>query len=88
MRVHRRSAAVTSLRYDRDVKLPVYAEAGIPEVWIVDLRAEEIHVCREPSGTSYRRHDVKRSGDSLGPQALTQLVAISVDAVLGRERIL
>ena len=29
--------ADTSLRYDRETKLPLYAAAGIPEAWIVDL---------------------------------------------------
>ncbi len=29
--------ADTSLAYDRERKLPLYAEAGIPEVWIVNL---------------------------------------------------
>ena len=30
--------ADTSLSYDRDVKLPRYAAAGVPEVWIEDLK--------------------------------------------------
>ncbi len=29
--------ADTSLAYDRDIKVPLYARAGIPEVWLVDL---------------------------------------------------
>jgi hypothetical protein len=35
----------TSLRYDRDVKLPIYAEAAIPAVWILDLVAEANAPC-------------------------------------------
>jgi Uma2 family endonuclease len=50
--------ADSSLRYDRKVKLPLYAEHGVPEVWIVDLEQREIEVWRDPAdgryGTSWR----------------------------------
>jgi Uma2 family endonuclease len=36
--------SVTTLSYDRNVKLPLYARAGIPEAWIVDLTGEIIEV--------------------------------------------
>jgi Uma2 family endonuclease len=32
----------TTLAYDRDVKLPRYAQAGVPEVWIVDLEGRRV----------------------------------------------
>jgi Uma2 family endonuclease len=40
--------ADSSLAYDRDVKLPRYALAGIPEVWLVDLAARRLTVCCRP----------------------------------------
>ena len=46
--------ADTSLAYDRTTKLRLYAEAGIPEYWIVDCTAESVEVYRDPSGESYR----------------------------------
>ncbi len=49
--------ADTSLAFDRDVKLPLYAEAGIPEVWIVDLENDTVHAYRNPSGNGYATHD-------------------------------
>jgi Uma2 family endonuclease len=39
----------STLRYDRDVKLPVYARHGVPEVWIVDLQNGCVHFHRELS---------------------------------------
>lgn len=36
--------AYTSLAYDRETKLPLYAEAGIPEAWLVDLTTDAIEV--------------------------------------------
>jgi Uma2 family endonuclease len=46
--------ADTSLIYDRRVKLALYAEASIPEYWIVDTEAECVEVHREPIGAAYR----------------------------------
>src|SRR3989441_6703222 len=40
--------ADTSLRYDRHVKGPLYAEAGVQDYWIVDLTGGAVEVHREP----------------------------------------
>ncbi|MCS7191059.1 MAG: Uma2 family endonuclease, partial [Fimbriimonadales bacterium] len=40
--------ADTSLEYDRREKLSLYAKAGIPEYWIVNLKANTLEVYREP----------------------------------------
>lgn len=45
--------ANASLDYDRKVKLALYARSGIPEVWIVNLVAEEVEVYRSPVADSY-----------------------------------
>jgi Uma2 family endonuclease len=50
--------AETSLAYDRSTKLRLYAEAGIPEYWVVDCAAESIEIHRTPEGGRYR--DVSR----------------------------
>ena len=52
--------ADTSQRYDRLVKLPLYARAGIREYWIVDLQGEAIEVYRAPETTRYA--DLRRVG--------------------------
>src|SRR5438045_7962315 len=39
----------TTLKYDRTTKTTLYAEAGIPEYWIVNLRNRVIEVYTEPS---------------------------------------
>ena len=45
--------AGTSVVYDRDVKLPRYARAGVPEAWLVDLGSQRLTVCRRPVGDAY-----------------------------------
>ena len=54
--------ANTSLEYDRKVKLALYARGGIPEVWIVNLAAEEVEVYRSPAADNYT--SVTRAGRS------------------------
>ena len=46
--------ADTSLAYDRTTKLRLYAEAGIPEYWIVDCTTEAVEIYRTPGPNGYR----------------------------------
>jgi Uma2 family endonuclease len=58
--------ADTSLRYDRHRKLPSYARAGIPEVWLVDLTLDRVERHREPRGDAYTdQQNLGRDGTSL-----------------------
>jgi Uma2 family endonuclease len=54
--------ANTSLDYDRNVKLALYARSGIPEVWIVNLAAQEVEVYQSPVADSYT--SIARTGRS------------------------
>jgi Uma2 family endonuclease len=72
----------TTLAYDRGVKLPLYARAGVSEVWIVDLPGETIGRYTDPSGEGYRRADQMRRGQTLESDALPGPTP-SVDDVLG-----
>jgi Uma2 family endonuclease len=45
--------ADSSARYDREIKLPLYARRGVPELWIVDLEAKLLRVYRQPRGDDY-----------------------------------
>ena len=72
--------AVTSLRYDRTTKLRLYAEAGIPEYWIVDCTAESIETHRAPQGDAYR--DVTRvagPASTVSPQAFPDVTLALAD---------
>ena len=71
----------TTLRYDRDVKLPLYAAAGIPEAWIVDLEGCRILVYRAPAGAAYDDTTTIEQG-TVSPAAFPEIV-ISVEELLG-----
>lgn len=57
----------SSLQYDRDVKGPVYARAGIPEYWIVNLVARQLEVYREPAADRYDSRTVLTPSDEVSP---------------------
>lgn len=74
--------ADTSGRYDREVKLPLYASAGFPEAWLVDLTDQRIEVHRMPTPEGYRDVRILRRGDRFAPEAFPD-VEFPVDEVLG-----
>jgi Uma2 family endonuclease len=74
--------ADSSLGYDRGTKLPLYAAAGIPEVWIANLTAECVEVYRRPQGGRYLDQRVHHRGETLTPEALPD-VALPVLSILG-----
>jgi Uma2 family endonuclease len=74
--------ADTTLESDRTFKLPVYAEAGIAEVWIVNLQDNCIEVYRNPSGTVYQSIQTFIKGQTLTIELLPG-VSIEVDEILG-----
>jgi Uma2 family endonuclease len=57
--------ADTSVGFDRQVKLPIYARAGIAEVWIVDLPGQALEVYRGPQATGYSASSRLVGGDSI-----------------------
>ena len=61
--------ADSSLLHDRKRKLPVYAAAGIAEVWILDLKRKALEVYRDPASDAYRSRTVLRGGESVSPLA-------------------
>lgn len=56
--------ADTSLAYDREIKIPLYAAAGIPEVWLLNINSSKLVVYSNPANGKYnlvsstRRHGV------------------------------
>jgi Uma2 family endonuclease len=72
--------ANTSLSKDLDQKKRVYADAGIPEYWVVNLRDMTVLVFREPDAGTYR---YERNLDSgvIHPLAIPD-AAVSVDRLL------
>lgn len=65
--------AHTSLRVDRGLKRTIYAEAGVPEYWIVDLNGMTVEVHTGPERGSYTSVQTLRDGDVLRPTLLPEV---------------
>ena len=71
-----------SHEHDRDVKVPRYAAAGIPEVWLVDLEEDRVALYREPGPTGYGDVRMVTRGSTLRPLLLPE-AAVTADEILG-----
>ncbi|MGI8550797.1 MAG: Uma2 family endonuclease [Dehalococcoidia bacterium] len=74
--------ADSSLAFDQEVKLPIYARAGILEVWIADLDGGRIERYTSPTHEGYAQKDSAGHGATLAAATLPALV-IRVDEALG-----
>lgn len=73
--------ADSSLEFDRGEKLARYAAAGIPEVWIANLRSGELVVNTEPEGATYSNVRVISPGGQVSPQAFPDVVLDLADFI-------
>lgn len=74
----------SSLRHDREHKLPAYAQAGIRECWIVNLVRNLLEVYRDPMGGAYRASLILRRGERVAPMTRPD-APVSVDDLLPRK---
>lgn len=72
----------TTLSYDRKKKLPLYARAGIAEVWIVNVGDEKIETYADPAGGAYRTTGEVTRGDEVAPRAFPSL-RLRAEEILG-----
>ena len=47
--------ADSTIAYDREVKAPLYAAAGIPEMWLFDVNKKAIEGYSQPSANGYKQ---------------------------------
>jgi len=71
----------STLKYDRDTKVPLYAAAEIPEVWIVNLIDNIVEVHQNPSNGIYLLANLYKTGEILRSEALPNL-NLEVDFIL------
>jgi Uma2 family endonuclease len=74
--------ADTTLRFDRKVKLPIYAASGVTEVWIEDLQHDKILVFRDPKDDVYKTCLTFQRGDSISIAAMPDTI-FKVEDLLG-----
>lgn len=74
--------ADTSIGYDRDEKIPLYARAGIAEVWLIDLTQDTVTLYAEPIRGQYRQTREANRGGAVASTIFSDLI-LDVDTILG-----
>jgi Uma2 family endonuclease len=65
--------ADTSLRYDREVKIPLYARHRIAEVWLVDVENRRVTSFSSPFEEGYQQEKVQDNLTSISPLCLPDI---------------
>ena len=66
--------ADSTIDYDRDVKMPLYAANGIPEMWLFDVNQQVIEGYSQPSASGYKRSQRYEQGDKLSLIAFPDVI--------------
>ncbi|MBD2327511.1 Uma2 family endonuclease [Alkalinema sp. FACHB-956] len=74
--------ANSSLQTDLTLKAALYAQAAIPEYWVIDLADRRLHLLRQPQGDRYQQQTILTTG-TLIPLAFPE-ITIEVDRLLNR----
>lgn len=73
--------ADSTVAKDQQLKLPLYAEAGIKAYWIVNLVDKQLEVYLNPEGKNYTIKKIYRSGDEVLIESLD--LSIPVKNIMG-----
>lgn len=72
----------TTVDFDREVKIPTYAEEGIAEAWLVDLNAQTLEVYRHPKPSGYQSKQQFNRGQTIAVPGFPD-VQFSIEQLLG-----
>ena len=65
--------ADSSLSYDREIKMPLYAKHSIDEVWLINLNQAQLEVYRSPQEGYYQDQTILTAPQTLTPLAFPEL---------------
>jgi Uma2 family endonuclease len=57
----------STLKFDREQKIPEYARSSIPEVWILNLIERQLEIYRQPSGEKYLQLQIVEAQTPVAP---------------------
>ncbi len=76
----------SSLRLDQKVKAPLYAEAGSPEYWIVDVAAAQLEGFRQPKDGEWTEHFTLTAAQTIRPVSFPTVEFPLKDFLVGLPR--
>jgi Uma2 family endonuclease len=73
----------STLKYDRTVKIPLYSEAKIREIWIIDINSECVEIYRYANTEGYDQMQRYRLGETLSILAFPDIY-LTVNEIFGK----
>jgi Uma2 family endonuclease len=64
--------ADTTLKRDRELKAPAYAQSGIQDYWILDVNQRQLYVFRIPTAAGYTSEVVLSAADVISPLVFSE----------------
>ena len=74
--------ADTTVESDRSIKIPLYAENGIAEVWLININAQCVEIYRQPTATGYQSIQFFYRGQTIAMQAFPK-IQLTIEEILG-----
>ncbi|HKP54043.1 MAG TPA: Uma2 family endonuclease [Chloroflexia bacterium] len=74
--------ADSSIGYDRAYKIPLYAKAGVAEVWLVDVQARTVTTYNQPTPSGYKASTQAQGNQALISQTIPNM-SVNVSDILG-----
>jgi Uma2 family endonuclease len=72
----------TTIKYDREIKFPRYAENGIAEAWLIDLENDRVEIHTQPTVNGYKLVKILHRGD-IAESTIFEEIKIAVNDILG-----
>jgi Uma2 family endonuclease len=73
--------ADSTLKQDCEIKDKLYAQAGIADYWVVDLKNRQLHIFRHPTPAGYTSHLILTEPNQVSPLAFPD-IALALTAIL------
>jgi Uma2 family endonuclease len=61
--------ADSTLKYDTQVKDKIYAQSGVTDYWVLDVKNRQLHVFRNPTAQGYSSHLILAEPNQISPLA-------------------
>ena len=74
--------ADSRIKFDGEIKVVLYGENNVVEVWLVDINEQCLEVYRQPIGSIYQEVQKLKRGEFLSVQRFSD-INIQVDEILG-----
>ncbi|HLP89058.1 MAG TPA: Uma2 family endonuclease [Nostocaceae cyanobacterium] len=74
--------AYSSLEVDKIIKVPIYAQANIPEYWILDTNTRQVYIYRQPTTSGYGQKIILPANASITLLAFPEITVNFADLFL------